>query len=222
VTFCVTRPSGRPTIIFVRRLISLFVPIVGWLLALSPESAGAASSPAPVEVTSTKFMKVRAPNGASGTWWEATLVLTARPMAGSPAQMVSRVRVVLTLAFELPALAGGERRLDFYRAEAECVALEPGRAEVRFFLPAELVKRDQLPSEPKYFGVELAVEGRPVPAGRAAYSAGLASPEARKSFQQRAQAAAAANEGLLLPQFLTPFANEYPRSTPSFVRKGAR
>jgi hypothetical protein len=126
------------------------------------------------------------------------------------------------MAFELPALAGGERRLDFYRADAECVALEPGRAEVRFFLPAELVKRDQLPGEPKYFGVELAVEGRPVPAGRAAYSTGLASPESRKSFQQRAQAAAAANEGLLLPQFLTPFANEYPRSTPSFVRKGAR
>jgi len=30
-----------------------------------------------------------------------------------------------------------------------------------------------------------------------------------------------ANDGILQPQFLTPFVNEYPRATPSFVRRDA-
>lgn len=136
--------------------------------------------------------------------------------------MVSRVKVALLVAFELPAPAGGERRLDFYRAETECVALEPGRSDVRFYFPPELVKRDQLHGDPKYWGVELAVGGKVVPAGRGAYAATLTAMDARQNFQQRGGKAAAANDGLLQPQYLTPFANEYPRATPSFVRRDGR
>src|SRR5260221_7237717 len=139
----------------------------------------------------------------------------------TPGQMVWRVRVALTIAFELPALAGGERRLEHYHAEAECVALEPGRANVRFYLPPELVKRDQLHSDPKYWGIELSVGGRAIPAARASYVAALATAEQRKNFQTRGGAAAAANDGILQPQFLTPFMNEYPRATPSFLRRDA-
>jgi len=122
--------------------------------------------------------------------------------------MVSRVRVGLTIAFELPAPVGGERRLEHYRAEAECVALEAGRTDVRFYLPPELVKRDQLHGDPKYWGAELAAGGRTLPAGRAGFAAALATPEARRNFLARATTAAAANDGLFLPQYLTPFANE--------------
>jgi hypothetical protein len=188
-----------------------------------------------VEVTSVKFANLRAPGGANGNWLEADIALNVHPTPGSPGPMVSRVRVALTVGFELPAPAGGEpvrrtqgaepvvgRRIEHYRAEAECVALEPGRADVRFYLPPELVKRDQLHGDPKYWGVELAAGGRPVPAGRAAYSATLAAPEQRKNFQARATTAAAPNEGLLQPQYLTPFAGEYPRATPSFVRREPR
>ena len=64
--------------------------------------------------------------------------------------------------------------------------------------------------------------GRAIPAGRPAYSLTLQGADARKNFQARAGLAAAANDGLLLPQYLTPFANEYPRATPSFVRREAR
>ena len=91
-----------------------------------------------IEVSSVKFANVRAPGGAAGNWLEADIALSAKPAAGgsgTPSLMVSRVRVALTIGCELPATGGGERHTEYYRAEAECVALEPGRADVRFYLP---------------------------------------------------------------------------------------
>jgi len=187
-------------------------------LALISSSAMMAEE---VEVSAVRF----SPNvrTAAGTnWFEADVALDVKPAVTSPGRMVSRVRVALTLQFELPAAAGAERHSEFYRADAECVALEPGRADVRFYLPPELVKRDQLHGEPKWWGVELTVGGRPATAGRAAYSGNLTTGEARKNFQSHAATAAAANDGLLQPQFLTPLANDYPRATPSFVRREPR
>ena len=175
-----------------------------------------------VEVSTVRFMPLRAPTGSNGTWLEADVQLNVKPPPSAPRDIVSRVRVALLIGFELPARAGGERRIEHYRAEAECVALEAGRADVRFYLPPELVKRDQLTGDPKYWGVELAVAGRALPAGRSAYATALASAEQRKNFQSRGGAAAAANDGLLQPQYLTPFVNEYPRATPTFVRREGR
>jgi hypothetical protein len=177
---------------------------------------------ADVEVSTVRFGSVRAPTGSNGTWLEADIALTAKPSSGGVGQMVPRVRVALLVGFELPATSGAERRLEYYRAEAECVALEAGRANVRFYLPPELVKRDQLHGDPKYWGVELTTAGRPVPPSRAAYATALAGMEQRKGFQAKGGAAASGNDGLMQPQFLTPFVNEYPRSTPSFVRREAR
>ena len=189
------------------------------LLSLGLATVAAAQD---VEVTSVRFSNLRASNGANGNWLEADVALNVRPPAGSPGQMVGRVRVALLLGFDLPGPAGGERRLDYYRAEAECVALEAGRADVRFYLPPEIVKRDQLHGDPKYWGVELTAGGRALPAGKAAYAGSLANVEQRRNFQTKAGAAAAANDGLLLPQYLTPFAHDYPRATPSFVRREGR
>lgn len=193
-------------------------------LFCSASTAGRATAPAvvPVEVSAVKFSNVRAPGGAPGNWYEAAIALQVRPAHGAPAQMVSRIRVSLLLAFELPGVAGSGRRIEFHRAEAECVALEPGRADVRLYLPAEVVKRDQLRGDPRQWGVEIAVEGKSIPAGRGAYSGNLATAEERQALQRTGAAAAAANEGILLPQYLTPFAGEYPRATPSYVRRGAR
>lgn len=175
-----------------------------------------------VDVTTVRFSNVRAPNGANGNYLEADIALIVKPAAGTPGQMVSRVKVTLLIGFELPALAGGERRLQNYRAEAECVALEPGRADVRFYLPPELVKRDQMHGDPKFWSVEITVDGKVLTAGKAAYSPSLADTERRKNFRAQGGQKAVPNDGILLPQYLTPFANEYPRATPSFVRREGR
>ena len=190
--------------------------VIGLVAALN----GAAAEE--VEVSAVKFTSVRAPNGVPGTWVEADITLNVRPAPGTPGVMVGRVKVTLLTGFELPALAGAERRLEHFRAEAECVALDAGRANVRFYLPPELVKRDQLHGDPKYWGVELAVAGRTLAAARPAYSSALAGAEQRKNFQAKAGTAAAANDGIMVPQYLTPFAHEYPRATPSFVRREVR
>lgn len=193
------------------------------LLALALMGLGSLRAAAQeVEVTTVRFANIRPAVGSTGTWLEADITLNVKPVVGTPSQMVSRVRVTLLTGFELPGTAGGERRLEHYRAEVECVALEPGRAQVRFYLPPEIVKRDQLHGDPKYWGIELAVGGKALAPARAAYVGALATAEQRKNFQARGSAAAAANDGILQPQFLTPFANEYPRATPTFVRRDAR
>jgi hypothetical protein len=200
-----------------RSLCRFALCLVFGLAALLPAGRGQE-----VEVSAVKFAGLRSPSGSAGNWLENEITLIVKPVAGTPGQMVSRVKVGVLLGFELPATAGAARRFEHYRAEAECVALEPGRANVRFYLPPELVKRDQMHGDPKYWGVELSVGGRPLPAVKAAYALALASPEQRKNFQTRGAAAATANDGLLLPQYLTPFVNEYPRATPSFVRHELR
>jgi hypothetical protein len=203
-------------------LLRFFSLLLCGVTAATAATVVAPSSNPEVEVSAVKFANLRAPHGSSGNWYEATIALDVRPVPSTSGRMVARVRVTLTLGFELPAPPGGERRMEFYRAEAECVALETGRSDVRFYLPPELVKRDQLHGDPKYWGVELAAAGRAIPAGRGSYASSLPVAEARKSFQTRAAAGAGINEGLLLPQFLTPFALEYARATPSFVRRESR
>lgn len=190
------------------------------LLALA--TPGGSVAAAEVEVAAVKFSHQRPPGGAAGNWLEAEVALNVRPVGGGAGQMVSRVRISLLLGFELPGPAGGERRLEYYRAEAECVALESGRASVRFFLPPEIVKRDGLHGDPRYWGVELSAGGRVLAAGKAAYSLSLPGAEQRKNFQTRGVAAAASNDGILLPQYLTPFVLAYPLSTPTFVRRPVR
>jgi hypothetical protein len=203
-------------------LLRFFSLLLGGVAAATAATVVAPASNPEVEVSAVKFANLRAPHGSSGNWYEATIALDVRPVPSTSGRMVARVRVTLTLGFELPAPPGGERRMEFYRAEAECVALETGRSDVRCYLPPELVKRDQLHGDPKYWGVELAAAGRAIPAGRGSYASSLPAAEARKSFQTRAAAGAEINEGLLQPQFLTPFALEYARATPSFVRRESR
>lgn len=183
-----------------------------------PSLSGAPAGPE-VEVGLVRFSGVRAPQGGVGLWHEIDINLVVKPAPVASGGMVSRVKVALLVSYELPALAGGSRQLQHYRAEAECVALEPGHANVRFYLPPEIVKRDQIRGEAKLWAVELAVAGRPVAAGRLAAATSLATPDQRRRYQAEAGAGATANDGILLPQFLTPFNLEYPRATPAFVRR---
>jgi hypothetical protein len=133
--------------------------------------------------------------------------------------MVSRVRVQLSVGVESPALTGSNARTEYYRAEVECLALPSGRSEVRFYFPPEWVKLDQLQGAPRQWAVELAVAGRAVAPVRAASATALAEAAARRAFLDAALAGAPVNDGWLQPQYLTPFAQEYPRSTVTFVRR---
>lgn len=172
-----------------------------------------------VEVSSVRFSNVRLPEDASEAWLEASVSLQARPARDRLGNMVPRVRVTLLTGFEVPGSAGRARRVEYYRTQAECVALESGRSEVRFYLPPEIVQRDQLHGDPKFWLVELAIAGGSVPPAHAATSQTLSATLLRKEFLTRHESAAPANDGIFLPQYLTPFATAYPRATPSFIRR---
>jgi len=192
-----------------RLLLSLFFAVS----ALRAEPAAGEA-----EVGAVRFNLARPSVGAAGAWYEAEVQLNVRPAPGSAGQMLSRVRVKLLLGFDVFP-AGGAKQLQCYRAEAEAVALGPGRASVRFYLPPEIVQRDAVRGDARYWVAEVTVAGRPQPAGRARQAPALADAAARRVFLEKAAASAAANDGILLPQYLTPFAFDYAGDTPSFVRR---
>jgi len=147
-----------------------------------------------------------------------TLALNVVPPPDAPGRMLSRVRVQLWVGIDSPPLTGSPVRTEYYRAEVECLALPSGRSEVRFYFPPEWVKRDQLQGAPRSWAVELAVAGRAVAPARAASATALGEPAARRAFLVAALAGAPTNDGLLQTQYFTPFAQEYSRSTVTFVR----
>lgn len=169
-----------------------------------------------VNVTRVSFEPARSPVDAQ-VWYEAEIVLAIRPAAAAKTRYVDRVRVTLSLGC-VPG-SGTERAPVFYRATAEWVAAEEGNATMRFYLPPEVVQRDGLRGDAKYYGVEIEAGGKVQALGRDAISSQtLTSAEALTAFQQRVARDAPANDGVLVPQFLTPFAYDARRPSPSFLR----
>jgi hypothetical protein len=194
--------------------------ILGWfLLTLGLAWSHVFCRAAEVEVAAVRFAPARPASNPSVPWLEATVGLNVVPPPDAPGRMVSRVRVQLWVGVETLALTGSTARTEYYRAEVECLALPAGRSEVRFYFPPEWVKRDQLPGAPRHWAVELAVAGRAVAPVRAASATALGEAAARRAFLVAALAGAPANDGWLQPQYFTPFAQEYPRSTVTFVRR---
>lgn len=170
-------------------------------LAWTPPASAGAAFTGEVELQQIRYETVRGPGGS---WFVATIEVAVKPAATNSARFVDRVKVGLELGFE--CAGGAERRYEFYRAEATAVTLESGRATFRFYLPPEIVERDRLHGDASYHFVELVAAGRVMPTNRKHVSGALPTPEALARFRARVAAEAAANDGILLPQPLTPFA----------------
>jgi hypothetical protein len=87
---------------------------------------------------------------------------------------------------------------------------------VRFYLPPEVVKRDNLRPDVKYYVVELEANGEPQKPVKASASNDFTTADSLKNFLNKVSAESGANEGVLMPQYLTPFAadSQRPSSTP--------
>jgi hypothetical protein len=173
------------------------------------------AAPAEVEVTAIKFNPIRQANSQS-VWYEGAIELTAKPTPEN-GKFTGRVKVALNVGIEAP-LPGGKKQINIYRASAELIALEAGKSEVRFYLPPEIVKRDSI-KEAKYYFAEVGVGGKPIPPTKASVSfATLGSPAVLESFRAKVASDGASNDGIMLPQYLTPYMFDSSRPTPSFVR----
>lgn len=183
------------------RLTCFHLGLAAAVVALvAPYPAGATAT-AEVEVSRVDFERVPGPGGR---WYAAEVEVAVRPAPAAPGGFVDRVGMTLNLGFEIAA--GGAGRFEFYRATAIAVALKRGRVAFRFYLPPEIVERDRITADARYYFVELTVRGEPLPTNRRHVSAALPTAEALANFQARVAAEAAANDGVLVTQPHTPFA----------------
>ncbi len=180
-----------------------------------------APPPGPVPQVAVSGVKFGWARVDGDTWLEAELEVEVRPGGKAVAgEFVDRVRATLSLACEATN-AKGEARTVFYRAGCEAITLEGGKAFFRFYLPPEIVRRDKLRGDVKYYVVDLEAAGEPQPPSRGAVAPELKTGERVKNFRDKAGAEAAANDGLLMPQHLTPFANDPQRRAPTILRREA-
>lgn len=201
---------------------------VGWAAALAgllvPETAVAqtdAAAGAAVEVRSVKFAMVR-PELGGDAWLETQVEVNVipDPGAGVYGRFADRVQATLLLS-----VRKRDNDLAFFRASAEAVSLEAGRAMFRFYLPPEILRREQINTDPHAYAVELAVGGRVQPITPSAVSSELRTGDPQRAaalirtFKDRVAQAAPRNDGVLVPQYLSPFAGMYRGDTPSFVRR---
>lgn len=174
------------------------------LLAIATPSgtALARQGVATVEVAGVRFGVV--PDSAGAVWWcgEVELRIEAG-LGGDRARFAERVRVELQWGAEV---AGAEEGFEFYRAAAVAAAVEAGTAVYRFYLPPAVVRRDRIESAPRFWSAVVSAAGIQLPDSRRSVGPGLSSPESLENFRRRLGARAPANDGVLLPWYLTPFA----------------
>lgn len=156
-------------------------------------------------------------NGDSsiGDWLECTIEVEVRRDSQDATRKnpsyVDDLVIKLMLGVESETESG--KSFEFFRSQASLVSLKEGRHYVRFYLPPEIVERDRIRNEVHSFMVQVIRSGLPV---FETVSRQLERPQVQASFLKRIEEESARNDGILLPQFKTPFFTAYSRETPSY------
>ena len=172
------------------------------LLAMTGlDLSGQGQSSATVDVAEVRFSSVRDATGQA--WWQGEVALQVEAGAnGGRARFADRVRVELQWGVEAPLAPGG---FLFYRAAAESAALEAGRSVYRFYLPPAIIRRERIEAAPRFWTARVSVAGVDLPDSRRSVGAGFSSAEAVANFRRQLAVRAPAQDGVLLPWYLTPF-----------------
>ena len=125
--------------------------------------------------------------------------------------------LVVELVLGIESRISGQSGFEFFEAEAALVSLKEGRHLVRFYLPPEIVERDHLRNEVHSFLIRLERSGEVM---EERVSRELERTNVLDSFLKRVDSESSRNNGILLPQFKTPFRIAYPGKTPSFRDSG--
>jgi len=168
-----------------------------------------------VEVSSVRFAKVRS-DRTRENWFEMSVELrvkgNSRRDVMSP-RFLDQVGVRVGVASQLGG--GASTQFNYYSCSVEASTLERGQAVFRFYLPPAVMERDGLGSpRPFAYAVRLSVAGQAVAIGRDQVSRNLMDAERLKRFWELVETEGARESGTLLPQYLTPFRDEYPGDTP--------
>ncbi|MCC6416044.1 MAG: hypothetical protein IT582_09050 [Opitutaceae bacterium] len=191
-----------------------------WCVALALCPVGDAAPTDQAQVAAVRFAIVRPPGDGATNWLEMTVEINARPATNTPGRVTERVRVEARLGYERP-VAGGTKQWRFYRAHAGVVGLVSGRNLVRFYLPPEIVRRDALADAPEYWDIMVGGDSLAPSAALTRHSTSLATEAVYRGFLDKVSSEGGTNDGVLQPQFLTPFRDVYTRDTPTFTRTEA-
>ena len=207
---------------------------------------GAASGKSAVNVRSIHFDPVKI-GGQQNPWIRTQVELHANfnpeakaaPDAAAGAkkpvnkQWVDKVKVTLTQIFK-PIGTTAAAEFAYYRSSATVLTMEVNTdRSVYFYLPGDIVKRDRLKMQPDYYYVQLEVggteqplfteAGRPTPDMMPALHKMFLDKAAFDVARSEADRAVNANNGMLRPQYLVPYAifDSLPQGSPSpeFIRE---
>ena len=181
----------------------------------------------PVFVNQVRFAKEKLNQAASlGPWLEVEIEIEGGPNPDPNAfnrRFVDNVRVFLGLCFSLDSKPKPEKAFRFFRAAAHLPTIEEGdRRSIFYYLPPEIIERDQLREKPFANLVELSVGGQTLATRKGNTSSNLENARQVANFRQRLDAQALKNDGILLPIYDTPFQRDSRKLqvSPAFVHKG--
>ncbi|TAG27461.1 MAG: hypothetical protein EAZ36_06790 [Verrucomicrobia bacterium] len=206
------------------RIPSLIFALIGSVLFSSGSllaQAKTATEDAQAEVLAVKFSAAR-PDGGGDAWLENLVELEIRPQGKQVSgSFLNQLRVTLSLGLEAVDSEGGSA-LTYYQSSIEIITVESGKAAVRFYLPPEVIKRDKLRGEPKFFLVEVTAGGVSQAPVAANVSKSISTPALLSGFKGRVASGRMQTDGILMPQYFTPFANDSRRPSPTFYRREAQ
>lgn len=201
---------------FMVRVLPTLLLLFG-LGSVSVATAQDAPTRSTVEVGGLRASTVR--DAAGVDWFEYDVEIRINASGSGRERFVDRVGIALNLALEVAEAEGG---FEFYRASATAVTIEAGRANFRFYLPPEIVRRDRVQGAPRFYVIDVTVAGEMQPLARDRVARAFTGPEAVDNFRQQLAQRAPANDGVLLPQHLSPFATVgAARAYPSMIQPAA-
>jgi hypothetical protein len=208
-------------------LLLLVAPsLLGQVAPANPAAADRA-----VVVKDVKFAQTKLNGMATNSWNRVEVVVDPKSNPDPKSlnkRWVDKVKVTTTLVFKIAGKPAEE--WNYYRATATVLTLEVNSPRsVFFYLPGDVVKRDNLRKDPDHFFVELEVAGTQqalfdqrgalVAEQRNALSKSLVSKadfEGAKGFADRGSMT---NAGILRPQYLVDVVEDVARFSPEFVRE---
>lgn len=132
-------------------------------------------------------------------------------------QYVDNVDIRFTIGYELDA---SERKFLAFQTEVKIATLEVAKDKsFAFYVPYDIVERNNLPKEPKYWVIELTVNGQEMPMAKENTSRTIKDRATLESFFSNVVSGQATqNEGIMVPEYLSPY-GPIDRSPPAFIRK---
>ena len=130
-------------------------------------------------------------------------------------QFVDDVKVILTTAYKMRQ---GPDKFTYYQAEVTLATLERGKTKrVSFFLPEDIVERDQLDNEPEYWTIDIEIGGRSLKATPKRLSRSIKDLEMLEKFRRAYSSKVQATDGILVPAHRSPYGYGFGEREPAPV-----